>query len=128
MGISRRRSAAFWVLALAAACAGCAANTDAGLVPVLDAAIDDALAGGGPDAGMLDAGSPDGSDAREPDAGGSFEGAAAWTFSGSAQRSTGGFPHTGTAYGALGLANSASGGAAQAVTIPGDARSADLTF
>lgn len=60
---------------------------------------------------------------------GGFEGGdAAWTFSGSARRSTGGFPHTGTAYGALGLADSASGSASQAITIPGDARSADLSF
>jgi len=60
---------------------------------------------------------------------GSFEAAAAaWTFSGAAQRSTGGFPHTGAAYATLGLADIASGAAAQAITIPGDARSADLTF
>ncbi|HEX3763330.1 MAG TPA: S8 family serine peptidase [Kofleriaceae bacterium] len=55
-------------------------------------------------------------------------GAAAWMFSGSAQRSTGGFPHTGTAYATLGLASSASGSASQAITLPADARSADLSF
>jgi subtilisin family serine protease len=59
---------------------------------------------------------------------GGFEGAAAWTFSGTAQRSAGGFPHTGAGYGALGLTDNASGSASQAITIPGDARSADLTF
>ena len=60
---------------------------------------------------------------------GGFEsGAAAWTFSGSAQRSTGGFPHTGAAYGALGRADGTSGTASQAITIPADARSADLSF
>ncbi len=60
---------------------------------------------------------------------GGFEGGdAAWTLSGSAQRSTGGFPHAGTAYGVLGLADNASGSASQAITIPGDARSADLSF
>jgi hypothetical protein len=60
---------------------------------------------------------------------GGFEaGDAAWTFAGRAQRSTGGFPHTGTAYGTLGLADSASGSASQAITIPGDARSAELSF
>ena len=59
----------------------------------------------------------------------SFEaGAAAWTFSGSAQRSTGGFPHTGVAYGTLGLADNAGGSLAQAITIAADARSADLSF
>lgn len=46
----------------------------------------------------------------------------------SARRSTRGFPHTGTAYGAFGLADSASGSASQAITIPGDARSTALSF
>jgi hypothetical protein len=60
---------------------------------------------------------------------GGFEAAAAaWTASGGAQRSTGGFPHTGAAYSTLGLADSATGSVAQAITIPGDARSAGLTF
>jgi hypothetical protein len=60
---------------------------------------------------------------------GGFEGGtAAWTFSDNAQRSTGGFPHTGSAYAALGLANTASSSASQAITIPADARSADLSF
>ena len=60
--------------------------------------------------------------------GGFEDGAAAWTFSGSALRSTGGFPRAGTAYGALGLADSASGSVSQPITIPGDARTADLSF
>jgi hypothetical protein len=60
---------------------------------------------------------------------GGFEsGDIAWTLSGSAQRSTGGFPHAGAAYGMLGLSDGASGSASQAITIPGDARSADLSF
>jgi len=60
---------------------------------------------------------------------GGFEGGdASWTFSGSARRSTGGFPHSGTAYDALGLADTASGSTSQAITVPGDARSADLSF
>jgi hypothetical protein len=60
--------------------------------------------------------------------GGFEQGAAAWTFSGSALRSTGGFPHTATAYAALGFADSASGSVSQTITIPGDARSAELSF
>ena len=66
MGISRSR---FTALCVVTACAGCAANTDAGLSPGLDAAIDDAWASGGSDAAMPDAGSPASADAREPDAG-----------------------------------------------------------
>jgi hypothetical protein len=53
---------------------------------------------------------------------------AAWMVSASAARSTGGFPHTGAAYGALGLADNASGSISQAIAIPGDARSASLSF
>lgn len=54
--------------------------------------------------------------------------AAAWTFSGNAQRSTGGFPHTGAAYATLGLADNASGSAALAIAIPAEARTANLKF
>lgn len=60
--------------------------------------------------------------------GGFEDGGAAWTFVDSARRSSGGFPHTGMAYSTLGLADSTSGTASQAISIPGDARSADLTF
>jgi len=60
--------------------------------------------------------------------GGFEEGGAAWTLSGSTLRSTGGFPHTGAGYSALGLTDNASGSASQTITIPGDARSADLSF
>jgi hypothetical protein len=60
--------------------------------------------------------------------GGFEQGTDAWTLSGTALRATGGFPHSGMAYGMLGLANSASGSVSEAITIPDDARSASLTF
>jgi hypothetical protein len=60
---------------------------------------------------------------------GGFEGGdAAWTFSDSARRSSGGFPHAGAAYATLGFADGASGSVSQAIAIPDDARSAELSF
>lgn len=50
---------------------------------------------------------------------GGFEsGTAPWTFSGSAARSTGSFPHTGVAYALMGTTNSSTGTLFQQVTIP----------
>lgn len=50
---------------------------------------------------------------------GGFEtGTAPWVFSGTAARSTGAFPHTGTAYSLLGTTNSSTGTEYQQITIP----------
>lgn len=59
---------------------------------------------------------------------GGFEtGTAPWVFSGQASRSTGAFPHTGTAYSLLGTTNNATGAEYQQITIPA-ATSPNLNF
>jgi hypothetical protein len=59
---------------------------------------------------------------------GGFEGSASpWTLSGSAIRSTGAYPHSGTGYSILGAANSATGTEYQTVSIP-TTHAANYTF
>ena len=59
---------------------------------------------------------------------GGFEsGTAPWTFSGTAQRSTGSFPHSGVAYSLMGVSNSSTGAEFQQISIPSGS-SPSLTF
>jgi Zn-dependent metalloprotease len=59
---------------------------------------------------------------------GGFEsGTAPWTFSGTAQRSTGSFPHSGVAYSLMGVSNSSTGAEFQTISIPAGT-SPNLTF
>jgi Zn-dependent metalloprotease len=59
---------------------------------------------------------------------GGFEtGTTPWIFSGQAARSTGSFPHTGTAYSLLGTTNNATGAEYQQITIPAST-APNLTF